>query len=165
MSIAIIGNSGSGKTTLARRLAGLQRAPVLDLDEIAWEAGQIAVAREAGAALADVETFCTEYGNWIVEGCYARLIAATLRWEPVLIFLEPGLEVCREHCRRRPWEPGKYKTEAEQAARLVFLLEWVAGYYTREDDLSLAAHQRVFDGYEGVKYKLTSPVELERMGF
>jgi len=34
------------------------------------------------------------------------------------------------------------------------LQRWVREYYTREDEYSHAAHQRVFDGFEGTKRRL-----------
>ena len=59
------------------------------------------------------------------------------------------------HCRARPWEPGKYATKADQDAKLPLLLDWVRAYSTRTDDMSLAAHRRLFDSYTGPKRELT----------
>ena len=52
------------------------------------------------------------------------------------------------NCRSRPFEPHKYATAAEQDAHLELLLGWVRDYYTRDGDLSLAAHQALFDARE-----------------
>src|SRR4051812_34094895 len=87
MRIAVIGNSGSGKSTLAQRLADNVGAAVLDLDTVAWEPGQIAVPRDPAAAMADVEAFCASHRAWVVEGCYASLVAATFAFGPKLLFL------------------------------------------------------------------------------
>jgi hypothetical protein len=38
------------------------------------------------------------------------------------------------------------------------LLDWVAGYYTRDDQWSLAYHRRVFDAYSGTKAEITTVV-------
>jgi len=163
MRIAIVGNSGSGKSTLAARLAGDTEILVLDLDTVAWEPKKIAVPRAAGEAAADVRTFCNANEHWIVEGCYASLIESALEFEPQLLVLEPGLEQCLSNCRARPWEPHKYASKEEQDEHLAFLLEWVAEYYSRDDDMSLAAHQRVFEGYDGPKQwlsSLTDPILL-----
>lgn len=157
MRIAILGNSGSGKSTLARHLAARTGAPALDLDALAWEPGQIAVPRDPALAAADVAAFCEGHGAWIIEGCYADLIRPALAHRPLLLFLEPGAETCLAHCRARPWEPHKYASKADQDARLAFLLDWVRAYYTRDGDLSLVAHQALFDTYEGPKQKLTAP--------
>lgn len=159
LRLAILGNSGSGKSTLARRLGTLTGLGPLDLDALAWEPGRIAVPRDPADARADVEAYCSTRSRWIIEGCYADLVAVTLRYEPVLVFLEPGLEVCLEHCRRRPWEPHKYPSKAEQDEKLAFLLDWVEGYYARDGEMSLHGHQRLFDGYMGPKHRLLAPPE------
>ncbi len=154
MRITIIGNSGSGKSTLARWLAERESATALDLDTIAFEPGKIAVPRPPDDALADVGAFCETHDQWIVEGCYANLATATLRYQPTLLFVDPGVEICLENCRNRPWEAHKYKSKAEQDEKLSFLLDWVGEYYSRDGDLSLAAHEQLFDGYDGPKERL-----------
>jgi predicted kinase len=45
MRVAIFGNSGSGKSTMARELAERHRVPMLELDTVVWEPGQIAPSR------------------------------------------------------------------------------------------------------------------------
>jgi len=156
MQVAIVGNSGSGKSTLARRLAADTSIPVLDLDTIAWEPGQIAVPRDPGEAAADVRNFCQATEDWIVEGCYANLIEAALLSGPQLLVLDPGIDQCTENCRSRPWEPRKYSSKEEQDEHLAFLLKWVAEYYSRADDMSLSAHKRVYKEYGGTKQWLSS---------
>jgi adenylate kinase family enzyme len=157
MRIAILGNSGSGKSTLARRLAATGSTPVLDLDTIVWEpwdADRGAVMRPEARILADLEAFCSATDRWIIEGCYADVVRASLRWEAELLFMNPSVEVCLRHCRERPWEPHKYRSKEEQDANLAFLLEWVADYYRRDGSMSLRAHREVFDGYGGKKREI-----------
>lgn len=149
--IAILGNSGSGKSTLAAALAAKHAVPVLDLDSIVWEPKKIAVPRSPDAVRADLNAFCMGSEGWIVEGCYGDLIEATLRWEPELIFVNPGEEVCLRHCRARPWEPAKYASKEEQDSKLDFLLKWVSEYYARDGAMSLKGHRAVFDAYAGAK--------------
>lgn len=156
MRIAIAGNSGSGKSTLSRRLAAEANFPILDLDTVTWEPGQIAVPRDPGEAAADVGNFCNANEDWIVEGCYASLIAAALEFGPQLLVLDPGVDQCIENCRSRPWEPHKYSSKEEQDEHLAFLLRWVAEYYSRADDMSLSAHKRVYESYGGAKQWLLS---------
>jgi len=157
MRVAILGNSGSGKSTLAAMLASATQTSSLDLDTVAWEPGQSAVERAEELALADVRAFCRNNENWIVEGCYANLIQATLEHKPKLIFLNPGLDACLSNCRSRPWEPHKYASKQEQDSSLNFLLSWVAGYYIgRDGPLSLAAHENCFQSYTGPKLELDS---------
>lgn len=147
MRIALIGNSGSGKSTLARQLAVTYALPMLDLDTVVWEPGKIAVARAPLAAAQDVNAFCSAGSRWVVEGSYAGLTWAVLPYATLLLFLEPGVDVCIANCRNRPWES----------------LTWVREYYSRDGDMSLAAHQALFDEYRGPKRKLTTRVEADQL--
>lgn len=155
-NIAIVGNSGSGKSTLARLLSNTGAIPTLDLDTVAWEPGQIAVPRSDVLANADVNEFCRGNSEWIVEGCYARLVKVALAYQPHLLFLDPGLEQCADNCRSRPWEPHKYESKEEQDSKLEYLLAWIGDYYSRDDDMSLAAHTTLFAEYAGPKRRLES---------
>lgn len=161
MRVAIFGNAGSGKSTLARWLAESAGLAVLDLDSVAWEPDQPAVARSGALARADVAKFCAAHERWVLEGCYGDLVEAALRFEPLLVFLDPGLEPCAAHCRNRPWEPHKYASKEEQDANLPSLLSWVAGYYTRDGPMSLAAHRAVFDRYRGRKVELRRVARID----
>jgi len=167
MRFAILGNSGSGKTSLAAALATDANLPRLDLDTVAWEPDRPAVARAEALAVRAVHEFCRSTDAWVIEGCYERLVAAALEHGPTLIFLNPGLEACLNNCRSRPWEPHKYPSEAEQQARLEFLLSWVADYYTRTGPMSLSSHRACFDAYPGPKRELNAlpayPVDLAWM--
>lgn len=147
MRIALIGNSGSGKSTLARQLAVTYALPMLDLDTVVWEPGKIAVARAPLAAAQDVNAFCSAGSRWVVEGSYAGLTWAVLPYATLLLFLEPGVDACIANCRNRPWES----------------LTWVREYYSRDGDMSLAAHQALFDEYRGPKRKLTTRVEADQL--
>jgi adenylate kinase family enzyme len=153
MRIAILGNSGSGKTTLAHSIARRTATPLLDLDTVAWEPDQIAVARSARDAERDVQAFCGSHESWVVEGCYANLVRAALAFSPRLI--------CVANCRARPWEPHKCSSKAEQDERLQFLLAWVGQYYSREGEMSLSSHAALFADYAGQKNELTSMPMLE----
>ncbi len=154
MRVAIVGNSGSGKSTLASQIAAAHGVASLDLDTVAWEPGKIAVPRSAEASAAGVRAFCSSHDRWIVEGCYARLVQQALEHSPILLLIDPGVEACVANCRNRPWEPHKYASKAEQDEKLTFLLSWVREYYSRDDDLSLTAHQSLFETYRGPKLRL-----------
>lgn len=160
MRFAILGNSGSGKTTLARWLAESANLAVLDLDSVAWQPNEPAVQRPSDLAEADVAAFCAARTRWVVEGCYANLVEVALRFEPHLVFLNPGLQLCTAHCYNRPWEPRKYPSRQAQDANLEFLISWVAGYYTRDGPMSLRAHRGVFAGYSGRKSELQRAPQL-----
>lgn len=152
---AIIGNAGSGKSTLAWQLAGEMDLALLDLDIVAWEPDRIAVPRPDAAAAADVHAFCRTYPRWVLEGCYPGLIAEALKYRPHLLLLDPGLDQCLANCRARPWEPHKYRSRAEQDRKLGMLMAWVEGYYHRDGDISLAAHEALFEAYRGPKQRLS----------
>jgi adenylate kinase family enzyme len=163
MRIAIIGNSGSGKSTLAHALASTHKLATLDLDTVAWEPYKIAVARDAADAARDVRAFCMREEDWVVEGCYTDLARIACEAHPTLIFLDPGVEACVAHCRARPWEPHKYTSKAEQDAKLEFLIAWVRDYYTRDGDLSHAAHRALYAAYTGNKRHIVAPIDPQTL--
>ena len=163
MRIVILGNAGSGKSTLAKSLARAQRMPMLDLDTIVWEPEQIAVQRADPVVRADLAQFCRESDHWVIDGCYGDLVAAVLPNAPLLIFLDPGREVCLTNCHARPWEPHKYRSKAMQDAHLGPLLDWVAAYYDRDGPVSHLRHRALFDSYQGPKRHVTHLDELEEM--
>jgi adenylate kinase family enzyme len=154
MRVAIVGNSGSGKSTLASQIAAAHSVASLDLDIVAWEPGKIAVPRSAEASATDVTAFCASHDRWLVEGCYAGLVQQTLEHSPILLFIDPGVDACLANCRRRPWEPHKHASKAEQNEKLEFLLSWVREYYSRDGDLSLTRHRSLFEQYRGPKLRL-----------
>ena len=156
MRLLIIGNSGSGKSWRAKALAAQHGLPHLDLDTIVWEPGQIAVPRAPERVRADLLAFVDSHEGWVAEGCYGDLVEAALPYCSELVFMNPGREVCLENNRRRPWEPHKYASMEAQQSKLAFLLEWVAGYYERDDTMSYACHRRLFDGFAGNKTEVTA---------
>ena len=160
MRVVILGNSGSGKTTLARRVAAAHDLPVLHLDSVVWEPNKIAVARPPHDQHAAIDRFTAENSGWVVEGCYATLVAIALRHLPELWFLDLAEEQCLENCRNRPWEPDKYPSREAQDEKLPVLLDWVKGYYNRDGELSRRAHAALFESYTGSKQRLTERVEL-----
>jgi adenylate kinase family enzyme len=151
--ILVFGNSGSGKSRFARRAAATHGLPVLDLDVVVWsDAGVFRPDAEIAATLAG---FVQGHDSWVVEGCYGRWVEYLLPRCTELVFMNPGEAVCRSNCLSRPWEPHKYASRQEQDAALTFLLEWVRGYYTREDDMSLQAHRRIYDAFGGSRREVT----------
>jgi adenylate kinase family enzyme len=151
MRLLIMGNSGSGKSWRARALAAQHALVHLDLDTIVWEPGQIAVPRTPEQVRAELLAFVTGHDAWVAEGCYGHLVEVALPYCSELVFMNPGLAACLQNNRRRPWEPHKYASMEAQQDKLPFLLEWVAGYYTREDAMSYACHRRLFDGFAGAR--------------
>jgi len=156
MRVVIMGNSGSGKSHRAQALAARHGLVHLDLDTIVWEPGQIAVPRVPEQVQAELLAFVEGNARWVAEGCYGDLVDAALPYYSKLVFMNPGLETCLENNRRRPWEPHKYASMEAQQGKLGFLLEWVAGYYTRDDAMSYARHRAIFDAFGGNKTEVTS---------
>jgi len=159
MRTVIFGNAGSGKSTAARKIASRANIPILDLDLVVWEPNQIASTRPADTVHKDLEKFCNKHDSWIVEGCYGDLVKILLKWKPELIFMNPGEETCINNSHKRPWEPHKYASKAEQDAKLAFLLRWISEYYKREDEMSLHYHREIFDAYDGPKREITGNLD------
>ena len=153
--ILIAGNSGSGKSTLAKRLARGGRAH-LDLDGLAWQPQMPPVRRALADSARELEAFMAANERWVIEGCYADLLAIPLPRCTKLVFLNPGVEACVANARGRPWEPHKYPSKEAQDANLAMLIGWIRDYANRDDALSLAAHRKLFDGFHGDKIELTS---------
>jgi len=156
MRLLIMGNSGSGKSWRSQALAARHGLVHLDLDTIVWEPGQIAVPRAPEQVRADLLAFVDANDSWVAEGCYGDLVEAALPFCSELVFMNPGLDTCLDNNRKRPWEPHKYDSMEAQQSKLAFLLEWVAGYYTRDDAMSYARHRRIFDAFGGNKTEVTA---------
>ena len=104
--IVIFGNSGSGKTTMARELSRRHGLPHLDLDSLAWDVPAVRKPLDESNRL--LENYLDEHEQWVIEGCYADLLAGAISRASELRFLNPGIEACIRNCRSRPWEPEKY---------------------------------------------------------
>lgn len=148
---AVLGNAGSGKTTFAKKIREQTKASVLDLDNITWDRDILQKRRPIEDSVAELDQFIQSQDSWIVEGCYGELIEKTLKHSPMLIFLDPGEELCLQRCQNRPWEQHKYSSKEEQDKFLQFLLSWVSEYYRREGPMSYQFHMHLFDSYAGPK--------------
>lgn len=160
--IVVFGNSGSGKSTLAKALATLYQVPHLDLDVIAWKADQPGVRASHEESLRELMYFMNRGDYWVIEGCYSELLKEAARHCTEMIFLNPGVEVCVENCRARPWEPHKYPNRESQDANLMMLLGWVREYEVREDEFSLLEHRKLFDAHVGKKVEYKSNDEASK---
>jgi len=154
LRLVLLGNAGAGKSTMARRIIDNRPIPRLSLDQIAWDEGPKRKSLEVSLRL--LQEFIQRNEEWIIEGCYSDLIEAALPYCTELRFLNPGIEVCIAHCRRRPWEPEKFSSSEDQAAMLAQLLDWVREYETREDDYGLKRHRQIFGRFSGPKREYTS---------
>jgi adenylate kinase family enzyme len=152
----LVGNSGSGKSTLAGRLARAGGLAHLDLDTLAWEPEMPPRRRPVADSAREVASFVAAHDRWVIEGCYADLVEATLPHCTRLLFLNPGIEACIANARLRPWEPHKYPSREAQDANLEMLVGWIRDYETRRDTFSRDAHRALFDAFGGSKVELTS---------
>ena len=154
MRVLVFGNSGSGKSRLSQRLAAKNRLRVLDLDTVVWS--PVAVFRPDHEIIAELLRFVQTNTSWIIEGCYGRWMEHLLPHATEMVFMNPGEAACLSNCLARPWEAHKYASKEEQDAKLALLLDWVCRYYARSDHMSLQAHRRLFDSYNGNKREITA---------
>jgi len=153
--ILIFGNSGAGKSTLAKKLKFKFELQHLDLDILAWLDTQPPSRRPLNESYNDIDEFLSENNSWVIEGGYADLLDYVTNQANDIIFLNPGTEVCIEHCRNRPWEPHKYTSKDEQDKNLNMLIGWVKDYEKRDDAFSLKAHKSLFNSFSGKKIEIS----------
>jgi adenylate kinase family enzyme len=152
----VVGNSGSGKSSLALRLARECDLARLDLDSLAWEPVKPPRRRPVAESTREITAFMDANDRWVIEGCYADLLEASLPRCTRLFLLNPDIEICIANARMRPWEPHKYASQEAQDANLEMLIGWIREYGTRRDTMSLTAHRALFDGFAGDKIELTT---------
>lgn len=153
----MFGNSGSGKSTYARAIARQQGAFHLDLDTVAWDPRFDAPTRlPLEASEQKIQALIADQANWVIEGCYADLLARLTAHADEMVFLNPGIETCIANARQRPWEPHKYASAEAQDANLPMLIDWISQYEQRSDDCSLLAHRRLYESFSGLKREYSS---------
>jgi len=155
-NILIFGNSGSGKSTLAKQYANKYSLAHLDLDTLAWLATTPPKRMPFADSLKEIDAFTSSNRSWVIEGCYADLITHLLPLTNKLIFINSSVECCIKNCQSRPWEPHKYPTKEVQDSNLAMLIDWVRQYPNRDDETSLSAHQKIFNGFTGDKIEYQS---------
>ena len=146
---------------MARHLMNGQSIPRLSLDEIAW--GDGAQRKSLDESISELHQFLRNNDEWIIEGCYGDLIEAALPFCTELRFLNPGVEVCVNHCLQRPWEPEKFSSESDQREMLATLIQWVREYERRPDEYGLTRHREIFDSFSGIKKEYRS-IEMYEEG-
>lgn len=146
------------KSSSAKILAEqhIQRAH-LDLDTIAWlvdEQTQQPIRKPIAQASEEIAEFIKQNDHWVIEGCYADLLAIAARYADSAVYLNLTIEQCVDNAKQRPWEPHKYPSKEAQDANLAMLINWIRDYQTREDSFSLNAHQTLFESFNGHKVML-----------
>lgn len=149
--IVIFGNSGSGKSTRAKNLVQNTKLAHLDLDSIAWQAVHPPQRMSISESSVSINHFLNTHNQWVVEGCYSDLLALVTTKANELIFLDLPTSSCITNARSRDWEPHKYQTKEAQDANLDMLIDWISHYDTRNDTFSKAAHEKLYEKFQGKK--------------
>ena len=91
--VVILGRGASGKSTLARRLGGITRLPVIELDTIFWRAGLAATPPHVWTVIQ--EKLAAE-DRWIMDGDLGPYdaVQVRLRRADTVIFLDFSLACC-----------------------------------------------------------------------
>lgn len=155
--ILVFGNSGAGKSTWARRHVAQHGIALLDLDTLAWRPTTPPTRASLAASRAQIDAFTRTHTRWVVEGCYADLLALAAPQATHLVFLDLPVDRCVEHARARPWEPHKYPSRAAQDANLAMLIAWIQAYPERQGPCGRAAHATLFDTFDGPKHRYVCP--------
>ncbi len=154
--ILVFGNSGSGKSTLAGELKDAYSLAHLDLDSLAWLHTNPPQREPLETSRAAIERFTRDHQAWVIEGCYADLLAYAAAEANEVLFLNLPISLCQENAKQREWEPHKYPDKAAQDANLDMLLAWIADYENREDETSKTAHLDLYESFAGEKTMYTS---------
>jgi adenylate kinase family enzyme len=154
--VVIFGNSGSGKSILATELALKNKLAHLDLDTIAWKASETPERQTILESSKSINDFLIAQNNWVIEGCYADLLAIVTPKADQVIFLNLPVSACVANAKNRPWEPHKYKSKEAQDENLDMLIDWVSQYTSRNDTFSKVAHEKLFEEFQGKKIMYVS---------
>jgi len=149
--VLVFGNSGSGKSTLAAEISRSRAAAHLDLDTLAWCADNPTQRAPIEALRTKLVAFIDTNHEWVIEGCYTDLLELVVTDATEMIYMNLSVEACIENARRRPWEPHKYASRADQDANLDMLVEWIAQYPVRSDTFSQSAHLKLYENFSGAK--------------
>lgn len=156
----IFGNSGSGKSTLAKHWVNQYGAAHLDLDTVAWlpttPPERMPLAESADA----IHAFIKSHPSWVIEGCYADLIAMVADQAEEMVFMNLPVSECIRNAESRPWEPHKYPSKEAQDANLPMLIDWIKQYEIRDDAFSQKTHQALYDQFKGQKVMYTANEKL-----
>ncbi len=128
--VIVFGNSGSGKSTLARFLCKRKNLAHLDLDTLAWQPGSTPVRCPIEVSAKQIGEFVEANPSWVIEGCYADLLALVIEQSTEIIYMNLPVDLCVVNARNREWEPHKYKSRAAQDANLEMLIGWIEQYAT-----------------------------------
>lgn len=123
----------------------------LDLDTLAWLPEPPPRRAPLEQSAQQINRFLQANDGWVIEGCYSDLLALVMSSATEVIFMNLPVALCIDNARKRPWEPHKYKSKAEQDANLNMLVDWIAQYPHREDEFSHTSHMALYNNFAGVK--------------
>lgn len=149
----IIGNSGSGKSWLAKRLAEHLQVPWIDLDLIHWISDEHSIPRPRAEALG-MARMAASKERWVIEGVYGWMVSELVEQATALIWLCLEDEDCVSHIRQREAK----RDDSDEL--LIALQDWAGSYRTREGSSGFAAHQCLFEGFDGSKLQLMNRAEV-----
>jgi adenylate kinase family enzyme len=152
--ILIVGNGGSGKSFVAKQVSSTLALPVVHLDDLHWMPGQYGVARDK-QEVAELTRAEAEAERWIIEGVYGWLAKIALPRATTLVWLDIAEAECVDNIRRRGIQGGG------SAADFEGLLKWVSEYRVRTNSNSYTAHEGLYPGFEGEKFRLTDRREVD----
>jgi adenylate kinase family enzyme len=146
---------------MAKHLAQKHQLTHFDLDTIAWLPTEPPSRAPLDSCRQQLEAFTHANKDWVIEGCYADLLALLAGHANEMVFLNIPVQQCVDNAKARPWEPHKYPSKAAQDENLEMLIAWISEYPHRDDELSFAAHQKLFDMFDGHKHMLTENQPFE----
>ena len=161
MKVVIFGNSGSGKSFLSKKLAHKYSLAHMDLDTIAWLDTLPPQRKPIHESELMINQFMRKQDRWVIEGCYSDLLSIAINHSNKIVFLNPGIEKCIEHCKNRPWEQHKYESLEAQNKNFDMLINWVRQYPLRDDEFSLQAHLEIYNQFRGEKFNFTHPEQYK----
>ncbi|WP_421733143.1 toxin [Cellulomonas sp.] len=108
--VRVVGTSGSGKTTFARRLAAVLDVPLLELDEVFWDAGW--TKRDPEEARALIRQFVTASDRgWVTDGNWTTGTVGMLDDADAFVWLDYPRRTVMPRVVRRTLRRGLLRTE------------------------------------------------------
>lgn len=154
--VLVFGNSGSGKSTYAKKLSLNENLVHLDLDTVAFKKDNPIQRRPLKESMSEIIPFIEQNENWVIEGCYGDLMKGLFEYANEVVFLNLPKAFCQNNAKNRQWEPHKYESKEAQDKNLPMLLNWISGYYERDDTFSFTCHNELYQSFSGKKQQITS---------
>ena len=152
--VLVFGNSGSGKSTYAKKLSLNENLVHLDLDTVAFKKDNPIQRKPLQESIAEIQEIINQHDAWVIEGCYGDLMKGLFEYANEVVFLNLPKALCQNNAKNRPWEPHKYESKAAQDKNLPMLLDWIVGYYERDDTFSFACHNELYQSFSGKKQEI-----------